>query len=169
MPILAQVREHVETGLTDDALGRLIADATEEVEGRWGTDVERTVVLECYSHRLLRLFRPALSIASITEQRSPYSTGVLLVLDTDYSMRPGGRLVERMVTTWGERVTVVYTPIPEISLRDRMVIDLVQLAVQYSALSKEVIGDYTSEQGNYTEARERILAGAANRRGLRFT
>jgi hypothetical protein len=172
MPILDQVRAHVETGLADEALIRLIADATEEVENRFGTDAEKTVILDGYGCHLLRLLRPALTITSIVEQRNAYSEALPLTVVEDYELRPGGKLIERLPGwgwyTWGRRVTVVYGPIPEISLRDRMVIDLVKLAVQYNALKTESIGDYASSSLEYTEARECILQGGANHRGLRF-
>jgi hypothetical protein len=172
MPILDQVRAHVETGLTDEALGRLIADAVEDVEGRFGNDAEKTVVLRGDGLALLRLIRPASAITSITEQRYLSQAGVLLD-PTDYELRPGGRLLERLPSTgtwgyWGRKVTVVYDPIPEISLRDRLVIDLVQLAVQHNGLQSEKIGDYSSSSQEYTKAREQILQGGSNHRGLRF-
>jgi hypothetical protein len=172
MPILDQVREHVETGLTDEALGRLIADAVEEVEGRWGTDAEQTVLMDGSGLRLLRLLRPALTITSVNEQRNSWSEELLLVAGEDYELRPGGRVLERIPgwgwSYWGQRVTIVYTPLPEISLRDRVVVDLVRLAVEYEGLTSVKVGDYSATHSDYLKERERLLAAVAFRRGLRF-
>lgn len=171
------IRDHVETGINDEALGLLLDDAVGEVEGRFGTDSQRT---ERYfgGGEFIRLQRPALSIASIAElneQRYPLYT----LVSTDYDLLNNGRTIQRLTRNtvwywryWASIVDVTYTPIPEQTVRDRVTIDLVKLAVQYNALQQEQVGGrtgYMSLSQDYLKERERLLGAIPASRGFRFT
>lgn len=164
---LAELREHVETGLVDGALQRLLTDTQAEVVGRFGSDAAVTAVLQGGGRRL-RLQRPAATITSITE----YSDPAVALVAADYRLWPGGRLLDRLVGTgwgyWGQPVTVVYAPIPEEAMRNRMVTELVRLAVQHTGLESERVGDYTATSADYFKERERVLQSGAAHRGLHF-
>jgi hypothetical protein len=179
LPILDQVREHVETGLVDDALLRLIDDATVEVESRFGDDSAQTEYFQPAGRRVV-LKRAATSITSVDYLDSS-GTSFQTLAPTDYRLR-NRRIIERLaggasydwVTNydnpgWGSlELRVVYVPEPEIALRDRIVIDLVRLAVQYEALAQQGVGDYNMQSLNYLNERERLLTAASHRRGLRI-
>jgi hypothetical protein len=170
MPILEQVREHIETDLSDEALGRVIADAVETVEGRWGTDDEMTH--EFNNGRdypvYLTLYRQVLTITEVTDDDT------VLVEDTDFRVLDAGRTLMRIDRRWGRRVVVTYTPRPEISFRDMMVIDLVKLSLTFNGLVKsERVGDAefsgSMTMSAYHNEREFILRrGANNRSAFRF-
>lgn len=168
---LTAVRDHIETGIVDSALTRLIDDATAEVESRFGTDDPITQEFSDETRRLM-LRRPAQSITSVTEYAGELSEGALLTTD-DYRTEHGGRTLVRVGGlpssgygwTWGRRTVVVYVPESEEALRDRVTLDLVRLAVEYEALQSRSIGDHSQAGLDYHNERERILRGVANRRG----
>lgn len=175
---LSELRAHVETDLTDPALQLLMMDAQSELTARFGPDtgpVER--VLYGRSQRFLRLWRPATSITSVVEanrQRTP----LLTLVPDDYALMNGGRLLERLTgpsglagysSGWSDVVTVTYMPVSEQDLRDRVTIDLVKLAVRYSAVEAQNIGDFSETTSmDYLNARERVLMAMVHRRGMRI-
>lgn len=175
---LSIVRQHVETGLVDAALTRLMEDAVEEVEARFGTDDPVTETIRTSGEKIV-LRRAAQSITSVS---TIASDGSATALDpSEYELN--GRVLERLsggvisydwVTHydapegWDAKVRVVYVPVPEATLRDRVALDLIRLAVQYQALQTQKVGDYSMSAVDYHNERERILRGVANRRGLRI-
>lgn len=172
---IVTIREHVETGITDDALQVLLDDAQAQVEGRFGTDEDITIRL-VGGTPMLRLHRPALAITSINES-SQDRTPLYTLTNIDYDLIHAGRTLIRLTGgywgefSWAPVVDVVYTPKPEQALRDRVVVDLVKLAVQYNALEQESIGSITGYQSrslDYLRERERLLAGVGASRGFRF-
>lgn len=179
MPVIDQIRMHVETGLVDEALLRIIDDATEEVEARFGTDDPVTEIIRPAGQTVV-LKRKAQSITSVNLLDSSGDSYQTLSA-SDYRLR-NGRILDRLaggaaydwVTNYDNpgygstEIEVVYVPVPEIALRDRMVIDLVKLQVQYEGLATQSVGDYSMTAVQYTQERERILQGGSNRRGLRI-
>lgn len=174
---LAELRQHVETDLEDVPLQLLLDDAYGEIVSRFGDDGDVTRVMYG-AGPFLQLRRPAVSVTSIVEanrQRTP----LLTLVPGDYALMSGGRLIERLsgvsgytgVTGcgWAPVVTVVYTPTTEQTLRNRVSVDLVKLAVRYAGVSADSIGDMSTTYGpDYLAERERILQGVAFRRGLRI-
>lgn len=177
---LSDIREHVETGLVDDALARLLVDATEEVEARFGTDANVTEILAPGGSTII-LKRRASAIVSVDLLDSSGASYQTLGA-SEYRLR-SGRILDRMSggTTgydWvreydapgygSTEVKVVYTPVSEAALRNRVIIDLVRLGVKYEALANEKIGDYSMTSADYLKERERLLQAVSNRRGLRI-
>lgn len=179
MPTVNQVRMHVETGINDEALLRIIDDATTEVTSRFGDDDPVTELVEVRSRRLV-LKRAAQSITSVKLLASDGTVSETLDA-SDYRLR-NKRILERLTAgmfshdwvteydapEWPQFVEVVYVPEEEVGLRDRVVIDLVMLQVQYRGLDAEKVGDYSMTQQDYQKKREQILQGMSNRRGLRI-
>ena len=180
---ITQVREHVETGLVDAALQRLLDDAKSEVEMRFGDDTERTIFREPGVNVIrLRIPRPALTLTSVTEHNQfgefQMSMETLVLDPLDYYLWPGGQILQRLWTgpnprygRWANRVEIKYTPQPEELMRHRLTIELIRLAVQHSGLEEESVGDHMEKRyrnNTYLAMREQVLQSGANRRGLRF-
>jgi hypothetical protein len=171
---VATLRTHVETDLLDPAVQRLLDDADAAIVARYGpntgnitVDLQGAPFGEAWPglgiDRLLFPNRAVTAVVSITEYRVREDpTGVLLDA-TDYRLLYGGMAIERLTTgpngrsTWGERVVITYTPDAQTARRILLEIDLVRLAVQYTALRAESIGDWRGEHPDYEAERERML------------
>jgi hypothetical protein len=167
---VAQMRQHVETGLVDEALQRHIDDADEEIIDAAGEIDEQVDTMEnAQLSTQLYLSRRASAVVSVVEEIAYDQT--TLAAD-DYRLGGGGVLIQRLEDgtnprgTWGETVTVTYVPVDRSRRRVGVLIDLVKLAVQYSGLKSESIGDYSSTSTDYEQERQRILSRL--REGLPF-
>jgi hypothetical protein len=166
---VAQIRQHIETDLEDDALQRIIDAEDAEITRRFGATSTQTDVLKGGSEYLF-LSRKATTIASVTEE--VYETTTTLATD-DYDLW-WNQALERDPdgtngrTTWGERVTVVYTPQDITAQRRGVLIALVQLAVRYNGVQSESVGsgDYSAASYDYQRERERLFVKLAPRGGV---
>lgn len=163
----AQLQEHYETDLADDALDRVIDACDAEIVKRFGphtlqTDTMREVQLSTS----IFLSRRATTITSVTEEirsEDGLIDETVLAAD-DYKLRRGNLELERLAdgtngrTRWGDIVTVVYIPTDETALRTRVEIELCMLALEFDALDEERTGDYTSRRRKYEDEREGLLA-----------
>ena len=155
------LREHVETDLGDDALTRLIDDAVAAIARRHGDAASVTKTFLPGFDATLYCDPPIGSLTSITE--SDGDTETVLSAD-DTRLLYGGRHIERLATgthpadRWASRVTVAYVPVDDSARRDRVTIDLVRLALQYSALQSEGAGDYRATHLDYQRERDRLIA-----------
>lgn len=163
----SDVREHVETDLSDTALDRLIADADAEIVRSFGAHTG--TVTERFtpgpSDERIWTARPIASITSITETyvnasgESPVTLAV-----TDYEVE-GDREIRRTAggtnssSEWRGIVTVVYTPsaTTETARRKRVTIDLVRLACRYEGASASKAGDFSVNHVDYERERSRLL------------
>lgn len=162
-----QLREHLETDLINDALGRLNDAADALVIQRAGpvaTKTDNFVIIRPNDYpqgrdRVLTLERELGSITSITEQFFD-NTPVVLSAD-DYSVIDNQ--LERLNDGtnpgwyWGHRVTVVYAPEDTTAIRKIAVVDLVKLEVAYQGVASEKAGDYSMTAPEYRTAKEAIL------------
>ena len=161
-------REHVETALGDDALQRLLDDAEQAITDQVGALGSVTAYVEGGGTYLF-LPRRAASITGITEAYDS-STPLALAAD-DYRLGLDGVTVRRIDTgtnprlSWyGGPVRVVLVAADDEAVRERVQIDLVRLALNYSPLrTGETIGDYSYQNAsnsawNYQTEREAILA-----------
>jgi hypothetical protein len=157
---LAEVRQHVETDLIDDALQMLIDDAIEEINEVIGFVSSETN--EFYEERTTKLFltRKAISINSVVEERGGTSTTLSA---NDYMLRLEGRMLERLGTgtnpcsVWGDVVTIIYTPQDDTKRRKVVIIDLVKLALVYNGQKSESVGDYSATAKEYDDERQRLI------------
>lgn len=166
---LAQVREHVETDLVDDALQRLIDAEDEELLKRFGAPTSQTEILRGGGTHLY-LTRLVSTITSIAERVEDTTT--TLATD-DYDLWWNQALERKDDGTnardiWGERVTVVYVPQDQTSQRIMTLIQLVQLAVRYTGVQSESVGsgDYAVGNLDYQHERERLLRKLEPRGGV---
>lgn len=156
-----EMRDHVETDLVDSALTRIINAEDKVIDKRLG---ELTSISETYlASGLEFLFtkRPIGSITSITERR--VETGDAVVLNADDYRQLGSRRLRRLTTGtnsatfWGEEVVIAYDPVDRQEIRDRVLIDLVKLTVEFRGLDKETVGDWSSEQQKYQDRRNEVM------------
>lgn len=157
---VAQVKEHIETDLPASALQRLIDDAYAEIEKRFGAEAvaPATTVSDSIvgAGRKLFLARP---VSSITSVAVTVGTTTTVLAASDYRLRLGGRVLDRLTTDWTGLVEVVF--VPRDATRDRVAVDLVKLAVQYEGVSSEKVGDTSTSHLDYSKERERLLQALA--------
>lgn len=163
---VTQLREHVTTGLVDDALQRLLDAAYATITSRIGPTGARTE-LHNGGYRTVALGRPAASVSGVTETIG--TTTTTLNAD-DYRLRPDGYTVERLATghnprwIWAGWVEVTFLPVDDADIRDEVAIDLCKLAVAYNpGLTSETIGTWTEQYAsnslwNNALERDAILA-----------
>jgi hypothetical protein len=160
----AAVRSRLETDLTDSALHALAQAAVGEIASR-GIGPRTFNFTAIGDGSLIALPAPAASVASIIEE------GVPLTADTHYRLRPGGLFLERIYaghpSVWYGRITGSLTTAAADERYDRVVVDLVKLAVEYSGLARRADGDYREDAmgaraggtaGGYQEEREALIS-----------
>jgi len=170
MPELAEVRARVETDLDDATLQTIIDAEIESLEREVGgaTAVQTSLASGL---RVFTLNRKPASITSIAERRTEFTDPVVLSAN-DYRM-VGNYQLRRLTdgdnpaTCWGQEVVVTYAPDIDQNLRDRIVFDLVQIAVEFRAFETEEVGDHkrSETQGAFKERRRVLLAQAHEGRG----
>lgn len=173
----AEVKQHVETDLVDDAVTRLNDDADATVIDRFGpldTDMEQFFVdSRDYPNgrdKFINLSRKPASIATITEQFFD-NTPTTLSAD-DYELV--GSQLRRLDTgtnpgtVWGHVVNVTFVPDDTTKTRKVVIIDLIKLEVEYRGLETEWAGDYKMQAPavGYHAAKEEILKRLVSRLGF---
>jgi len=156
---VTQLRQHVTSGLNDDALQRLLEDAERDITARFGAAGEVTEYLDG-GWRELVLRRRAGTITTVTEASE--GDDALILEDDDY--RVHGYLLRRLDTgtnprsTWQGEVKVVHTP-PDTEVdRVRLQVALVKLDLAYSGFVAEATQDESrSPMPDYQLARRRLL------------
>ena len=168
---VTELRTHIETDLVDAALTRILNDADDAIVEALGEHKSTGTVSEVHigGDKALFFDRPYSAITSVTEHRGTTNT---VLSEDDYRTWYGNRLLERLSleatnpqANWGERVTVVYTPVDDDKQRIGATIDLVRLALQYTALKSQRAGDYSSSALDYDQERARII-NRLNRKSL---
>lgn len=171
MPTLVapdDVRAQYETSLTTVALQLLIDDAERAVIAKFGPHTGNVTELVEGGGEQIFLSQTPSAIVSVTE--SIEATDLVLAAN-DYRAWYG-RVLERLATgtngatIWGDRVSVVYTPVDETARRKRLIIDLVKLAAEYDALKSSTIGDYSSAEVDYELERNTLLGSLAPTLGV---
>lgn len=167
---VSEVRDHIETGLVDDALTRLIENADQEIIDRLGALATHTDVLNGHGLPVLPLSRKASTITSVTEKilDVDYALGA-----DDYTLLADGFTLRRLqgttypFPTWRGIQTVVYVPTGgaagELAARKKLLIDLVTLDVAYDASASNTIGDVSRTALNHASERNALFAALQNR------
>lgn len=171
-----KIREHLETDLGDAALSRLIEDAEAEINERYGPIGLRTLMVRG-GNRLIFLPGPAEETDIVITETLDGEDTVLTPIadptpeDGDFRFWYGGRMIERLDTGahpgayWGERVLIDYMPRDDSMRRQRVVVDLVKLALAFSGRQQETIGDLSMMSlTDYTKQRERLIASLDSNR-----
>ena len=161
-----EVKEHVTTGLSDAALGRLIDSQDAYIRQMVGQHDPATTMVyeedrELHFQRIW-LPRPAVSIAMIEGRRLRDTVWTVWDAST-YYMSDEGRSV-RVISGWDwtygfqRRVRVTYTPVSENAERAQALIDLVRLEAQDTGLASESDDTYSYKAKDKTKARREIIA-----------
>lgn len=161
-----ELREHVNSGLSDEALQRLLDAAEVAIVARAGAPGARTELVGGGT-RFISVSRPIVAVTSITEDLD--GTDTVLALD-DYRIRTGDLLLERISggthsrSTWNGPVQIIYTPVDDTALREEVQIDLIRAALAYSpGLTGQQIGSWSEQYAansvwNNAAERDSILA-----------
>ena len=155
---VGQLREHVETDLSDDALERLVDSADAEMIRAFGPhDGELSVLVAGRGYRIW-LPRPAKSITEIGEWAGWETPGDADPVSADkYSLEHGGRTIFRTDAPFMTNVQITYTPIADNPRRTQALIDLVKLELEYRGLNTERVGSYSVTYMDHDKKRQRIL------------
>lgn len=165
-----EIRDHIETGLVDDALVRLIENADQEIIDRLGALASHTDVLSGEGLPVLLLSRKASAITSVTEKifDTDYALGA-----SDYTLLADGYTLRRLqgttypFPTWRGVQTVVYVPIGgasgELAARKKLLVDLVMLDVAYDATASNALGDVSRTALDHAMERNALFAGMKSR------
>lgn len=161
-----EVRTHVETGLTDAALQRVMDAAEQDIDQRHGA-VGSQVDDLIGGLKNIWTTRPISAISEVVETVG--TTDTTLAAD-DYKKRHDTQL-ERLNSgtnarlTWGHRVKVTYVPTDTTDRRIDVFLRLIKLSLEYSGLDNSKDGDFSSKTLNYATEREKILS-ALDRKGF---
>ena len=164
---LAEVRDHVQTDLKDDALQRLLDDAEAEIVARLGSPTALSDVLPG-GDKMLYLSRKAASISSIVERLEEQDYALVA---TDFKLHADGRRLERLQTgsnpseAWRGLVTISGVPdTADAASRKRLQADLVRLSVRYSGVASEGVGDVRVQNlPDYQAERDRLFLALGTR------
>lgn len=172
MTLIERVNERIEHDLTSGEITDLIAEATNEINARYGPPGALVTRILDGHRRRLDFPDPidATEPVTITETASRWSPATP-VTETEYVIRNGGRTLERVARTslrgeWGSTVTVIYTPISNQAQREEVTIGLVQLAIDRLGVEQLDVGDMKTRRVDYVAERERLLGSLAPRRGM---
>lgn len=170
MALVDRVKERVETDLSDQELGEIVAESQHAIRERWGPDRDPdnplAVTLEGRC-RLLDVARPI----DITQPLEVIDAGTELA-EGDYEVFYGGRILARTDRRpWGPVVKLRYVPHDDQAQRDEVAVKLAILSLTYRGLVKSsAVGDVqlsgvATEQA-YAREREALLASLDPRGGL---
>jgi hypothetical protein len=155
-----ELRQHVETDLSDEALQRIIDAQEERIDDRCGASGTQTQAFSPNYSNVLFPYRKVASITSIVETVGDTST--TLAAD-DYRVVNGKR-IDRLGTGtnprtyWAPDVLVSYVPEGKTDQRITVLINLCKLDIEYSGLKSESIGDHSESHEGYLDEREEIIA-----------
>jgi hypothetical protein len=98
------------------------------------------------------------SVSSISEAASLDTTPTALASTAYYVWAGQGRITRLPEgTAWGRRVSVVYVPADDRELRRQVLLELVRLALEQTAMAKESVGGaYSYEAPEWESARRKL-------------
>lgn len=157
-----ELREHVETALPDAAVGRLLASAEEAIAGWAGPLVlddegavgEVTETVSAPGRTLLRLRQAPTAVTSVTD-----ATGLAATVVDPTGYRVEDRHLRRLgIATWGERTTVTFTPVDDSATRRTVLVQLVQLELNFQpGMASQGAGPWSESYTRYARQRNELL------------
>lgn len=167
----AQVKEHVGTGLGDDALERLIDSADSYIRRMVGPhdpaggETTLTFVKESPGYRI-SLPRQASAVTSVHVNHW-YGNDVAIPSGS-YRLESDGyavEIVDYTIERDNDTVTIVYTPVPENDERTQALIELVRLELADTGLATERDDTYSYKSKDKVMARREIMAPLRHNHG----
>lgn len=156
----AELREHLETGLSDAALERLVDSADAyliRMKGQHDPDATMTYETERSLPFRLWLPRTASDITSVEERQTYLGAGWQTREEGYYRLADQGQSVLSLGRRFYPLLRVEFTPVPENDIRAEMLIGLVRLELQDTGLDSERDDTYTYKAKNKTMARREIM------------
>ena len=169
---VAELRELVESDLSDTGLGILLDAADYEIIARLGALASQVDVLPGGDH-LLHLPRRAASISSVVERYLVEGVGLqdTTLVASDFELLSDGYRVERKTTgtnsnwVWRGRVTITTVPYDqtgETARRKALLVDLVKLANRYEGVGEQSVGDVrVRHMADQQAERDRLFSALA--------
>lgn len=157
---VAELRAVVQTSLDDAQLQGVIDREEAEVITRYGAHYDGTAITEVCDGGTCSLFlkRRIGSVSSISEASSLGGTQTMLTSTQYYAVAGQGGIIRLAEgTRWGRYVSVSYVPADDSALRRQVLIELVRLALEQTAMKSEnVAGEYSYQAPDW-EAQRRAL------------
>ena len=162
---VAEVKEHVTTGLSDAALERIVNAQDAYLRRMVGQhDPATTMVYETETFvspdQRIWLPRPAVSISTV-EDRYLFDSAWTVRDASEYFLSDGGRSVSMDRRVWRQRfrdrARVTFTPVSENAERAQALIDLVRLETQDTGLESERDDTYSYKSKGKVRARREII------------
>lgn len=160
---VAQARMRITTDLDDTDLAAIIADEQAMLVARLGAVPDgATAITETHyldrAQQSVYLHRPVLSVTTVTEAAAIGETAATLTASQYTAISKQGRLIRLDAgATWGAVVTVTYVPEDQSAKWRAVLIELVRLAIEQTAMQAEsVAGEYSYTAPNWNEARARL-------------
>ena len=167
----AQIREHVETDLSDEALQRHLDAAAAMIERFAGPAGEVTEhsdyrLFPYGRDRVLFLTMSADSITEVIERDDLDDPSPRTLSANDYRLRGRRELIrlrngDNPRQWWAEFVEVTFQRVDYTAEREQAEINLVQLLVQYQGIEDERYGDVNLRHGALSEQSEQVRAALA--------
>lgn len=160
---VAELRDHVNSGLSDARLDVIITREEAEVIDQYGAHYVdgSTTITETISGGTCNIFlkRRLGTISSITERSTLGGTATTLTT-SQYFVWPNEGRITRLSegTAWGRQVTVIYVPADDRPLRKQVLIELVRLALEQTAVASEnIAGEYSMTAPDWETQRKRLM------------
>jgi hypothetical protein len=176
---LAQQR--LGSGFDENLLERILKAELEEIERVAGPDgaiVEVFTNTTWVARTIIHVVRP-ITVPSGSPVENPIAVSEARVLGEapvalgadDWLLVDKYRLLRlgsggNPATHWGQYVSVGYTPVVDRQLRNRVLLDLVQLQADFRTTASEHLGDFDITDGNYEGKRREVLSQLAEDRAF---
>lgn len=166
----AELRDYIETDLTDGALQLLIDAEQEAIDRRAGAAGSQIDRFSCFGAREIQLTRDASAITSVKTRYSADDAQVSLAAN-DYRLEKPRTLVrlstgDNPETRWIGKIEATYTPVVDTNLRERVLVDLVKVAIEFKGVGFENVGSTSKSFGDHEAMRQRILRQLDGRRAI---
>lgn len=159
---VATLRAQVQTGIDDTQLAALIAREEAEIVSRYGahyidgvTPISETVA---GGMRSLYLKRRIGSISGISEAQTLGGTATALLASAYYLWPNEGRITRLPEgALWGCSVVISYVPQDDRPLRTQVLIELLRLALEQTAMKSEnIASEYAYQAPDWELTRKRL-------------
>lgn len=152
------LREFIETDLSDAALQLYIDAEQEQVDQRLGSGQDS---LRAFGTKTVILRSPATSITEVTTRAYPDQDPVTLSAN-DYRLFADRQLIrnsdgDNPASCWHGEIVITYEQLTDESLTQRVIVDLVKLAIEFKGVKGEKVGDTSTTFADYQVQRESIL------------